>query len=165
MGVSDWVQLVSVGAVVVTLLLNVRQNREVIRQTGVATKQALAAAAAAKQASVQNLTNFSADFRGFIEAGPELLAWFLASRGIAVGTHQQNLLYMFLFSRMDLHEATFQSYFTQQLDADFWNGWSNTISTDVATAEFRVVWSAVQNQFSSAFATFVNAIIAEQDAR
>jgi hypothetical protein len=161
--VSDWVQLASMAAVLVALLLNFRQNREISRQTAAAFQQASVAAGAVKQASLHSLVGFSADFRAFTEAGPDLLAWFLESRRIPVGTHEKNLRYMFIFTRIDIHEAIFTAYAAGQLDAEVWQGWCSTMDADVAIAEFRTLWPVVHTMYSSTFQEFVDAMIAEQD--
>ena len=165
MKLADWLQVVSLAAVVVALLLNYRQARETARQAKEASKQVAISVSMSKQEAYRQLTNYGANFNAILfQSGDDLLSWFLSSRGIPVGSHEQNLRSMYMFVRMDVHESVYLSHQDSFLDDNAWGAWRRVVEADVSTPEFRAVWQAVAEHYVAAFGVFVDTMIREQDA-
>jgi hypothetical protein len=163
---SDLLQVVSLAAVVVALLFNYSQTREAANQAKEASRQVILSTSALKRGAYQELTGYGANFNIVLfNSGPDLLSWFLASRGIPASpqSHEENLRHMFMFVRMDVHESVFMSRTEQLLEDDVWEGWKNVIEADVATPEFRTVWTVAERFYAVRFAAFVNSLIRELD--
>ena len=164
MRLSDLLQVVSLAAVVVALLFNYGQTREAANQAKEASRQVIVSTSALKRGAYQELTGYAATFNSVLfNSGPDLLAWFLSSRGIPTSSHEQNLRHMYIFVRMDVHESVFMSRMEQLLEDDVWVGWKKVIEADAATPEFRTVWSVAEKFYAVRFATFVNTLIRELD--
>lgn len=164
MRLSDLLQVVSLAAVVVALLFNYNQTREAANQAKEASRQVILSTSALKRAAYQELTGYGASFNSVLfDSGPDLLSWFLSSRGVPASSqrHEENLRQMFMFVRMDVHESVFMSHMDQLLADDVWDGWKNVIGADVATPEFRTVWTVVEKFYAARFAAFVNSLIRE----
>lgn len=160
MGLSDFLQIVSLLAVVVALLLNYRQARETARQARETARQVELAAAALRQDSYRQLVTHGTSLHTAVLAGnPDLLNWFLSGRGVPTGPHEQNLRHMFMFWRMDSHEDVFRSHQQGQLAGDAWAGWRAVVEADAATTEFRTVWPHVRHQYTPDFAAFVDTLL------
>jgi hypothetical protein len=160
----DLLQVVSLAAVVVALLFNYGQTREAANQAKEASRQVVLSTSALKRGAYQELTGYAANFNSVLfTSGPDLLSWFLSSRGIPVSAHEENLRHMFIFVRMDVHESVFMSRMEQLLEDDVWVGWKNVIEADVATPEFRTVWTVAEKFYAVRFATFVNSLIRALD--
>jgi hypothetical protein len=160
MDVPGSLQIVSVLSVAVALFLNYRQARETARQAREATRQVELTAAALQQDSYRQLVTHGTSLHETLLAGnPELLDWFLATRGVPTGTHQENLRHMFMFWRMDSHEEIFRSHAAGQLPGDAWAAWRKVIEADAATAEFRTVWAEVRPQYTPDFGRFVDTVL------
>ncbi|MGC9671243.1 hypothetical protein ACNTMW_32450 [Planosporangium sp. 12N6] len=165
MKLADVLQIVSLGAVATALFLNYWQARETGRQASEASKQVQLSSSILQQESYRQLTTYGANFNTVLfGANKDLLDWFLSSRGIPVGSHDENLRHMFMYVRMDVHEAIFTSHQSGHLAENAWGAWKNVIETDVATTEFRTVWRAVESHYIDEFAAFVTALIHEEDA-
>jgi hypothetical protein len=162
---ADWLQTISLIAVVVALLLNYRQARETAKQATEASKQVAISVSVMRQDAYREVTNYGANFNSILfQSGDDLLSWFLSSRGVRTGSHEYNLRAMFMFVRMDVHESLFLSNQGTLLDEDAWNAWKNVIEADASTPEFRAVWQVVANHYVASFGDFVNSVIRTQDA-
>jgi hypothetical protein len=162
---ADWLQTISLGAVVVALLLNYRQARGTAKQAAEASKQVALSMSMMRQDAYRDVTNYGANFNTILfQSGEDLLSWFLSSRGIRAGSHEDNLRFMFMFVRMDVHESVFLSYQGSLLEPDAWNAWKQVVEADVSTPEFRSVWRVVANHYIASFQEFVGSVIREQDA-
>jgi hypothetical protein len=159
---SDLLQIVSLAAVVVALLFNYNQTREAANQAKEASRQVIVSTSALKRGAYQELTGYGANFNSVLfTSGPDLVSWFLSSRGIPVSSHEQNLRHMFMFVRMDVHESVFMSRAEQLLADDVWAAWKNVLEADAKTPEFRTVWTVAEKFYAERFAAFVNALIHE----
>lgn len=169
MATSDWVQLVSLVAVVAALLLNARQNREVARQTRELTRQT-------QELTLQNsvfLTSMQqnaylamvtqpAELRiSFLKENPELLAWHLAARGYRPGGHTENLRRLYVLLRLDMHELNFVNHGEGLLTDDVWTGWSNVLKADFSEVEFREAWQVAKHLYAPSFVVFVDQLVGE----
>jgi hypothetical protein len=162
---ADWLQTISLGAVVVALLLNYRQARETANQATEASRQVAISISAMRQDAYREVTNYGANFNSILfQSGDDLLSWFLSSRGLRTSSHEYNLRLMFVFIRMDVHESLFLSSQSSLLDEEAWTAWKNVVEADVSTTEFRTVWRVVANQYVASFGEFVNSVIQRQDA-
>ncbi|GLW31522.1 hypothetical protein Areg01_44620 [Actinoplanes regularis] len=162
---ADVLQVISLIAVAVALFLNYRQARETARQAREAARQVELSTAALRQDSYRQLVTHGTSANQTLLAGnPGLLGWFLASRGVPTGTHEENLRHMFVFWRMDSHEEIFRSHAAGQLPGDAWQAWRNVIEADAALPEFGTVWSRVRPQYTRDFADFVDTLLPRRDA-
>jgi hypothetical protein len=157
MGPDEWIQVATLIAVAVALLLNVRQNREVALQTRELIRQNAAIAASLQQSAHQALINQPTNLRAaLLPDNPELLQWHLTSRGYPPGTHQQNLRRLYFMAKLEVHELNFVSYTDGLLADDIWVGWRNVMAADFADVEFRESWTAVKHLYAPSFVAFVD---------
>jgi hypothetical protein len=155
MEISDVVQTVSFVAAVIALLVSLRQNREMARQTA-------SALISLRQTTHQELVRYGADFTFEALAGdPELLAWFLAGRGFPSAGELENRKSLFLWVRLDMHEANYHAFRTGATTESVWLAWLPTMKLDFALPEFPRVWQAVREVFSADFAALVDRSISE----
>jgi hypothetical protein len=162
---ADWLQIISLLAVVVALLLNYRQARETAKQATEASKQVTVSTTMMRQDAYRQMTNYGANFNAILfQSGEDLLQWFLASRGIPTGTHEQNLRHMFMFVRMDVHESVYLSHKEDFLEDSAWEAWRQVLLADAATVEFRAVWRAACLHYVGDFRSYVDSIVAEPAA-
>jgi len=110
----------------------------------------------------EELVRYGADFTyEALAEDPELLAWFLASRGFRSNSVVENRKSLFLFVRLDLHEANYHAFLTGAVTEDAWLAWLPTMKLDLAMPEMPRVWNAVRGVFSATFVSLVDACIAE----
>ena len=157
MKLADWLQVLSLLAVAGSLCLAAVQTRAVAVQARETTRQTQFTGRELAQTAHLGLVGHSSDALTFlITDEPQLLDWFLASRGIPTGDAEHNKRLMFLFIRADIHEANYIGYVDGSLPADVWQGWVEVVDSDVATAEFRVIWPVVRRYYAARFVTFVD---------
>jgi hypothetical protein len=162
---ADSLQVLGLVAITIALFLNYKQARETGRQANEASKQVDLSTSIVNQEAYRQLTAYGANFNAMLfNASEDLLAWYLSSRNIPVGSHDANLRHLFIFVRMDVHEAVYLSHTSERLDKSAWSAWTKVIEADAATSEFRAVWQAVRHQYMSEFAAFVAILIEKQDA-
>jgi hypothetical protein len=162
MGISaaDLIQAISVVAVAVSVVLLALQNRSVARQTREAAKQTALATASLGNAAHQALVGRASDALTFlITDEPDLLRWFLRSRGIPDASADENKRRMFIFARIDVHEANFVAYLEGLLSEELWTGWRKVIEADAATPEFVTVWKAVHPFYSARFRELIRGVL------
>ena len=162
MNTSDWIQAATLGAVAIALLLNLRQNREVARQTQELTQQNSVFLRSTQQDAYRVMvTHPNAPRVSFLKDDPEMLAWHLESRGYQPGTYQQNLRRLYVLLRLDTHELNFISHAQGLLTDDVWTGWWNVLKADFTDAEFYEAWAAAKHFYAPSFVTFVDELIAD----
>jgi hypothetical protein len=155
---GDWIQAATLVAVAVALLLNVRQNREVARQTQELTLQNATIAASLQQSAHQAMISVpSANRAALLRDNPELLAWHMTLRGYPPGTYHQNLRRLFILSKLDVHELTFISYSDGLLAEDIWLGWRNVIAEDFTDPDFVESWATAKHLYAPSFVGYVDA--------
>jgi hypothetical protein len=156
MSLADWLQTLSLVIVAATVAITAWQSRHVAAQSREVTRQSALAATALGQAAHQTLVGHGAGYlSSMLSDEPDLLAWFLASRGLPTGDPEANKRYMILFQRLEVHETTYLSYVRGLLSEDVWRGWRRVIELDAATPEFTVVWPIVADTYSRRFGGFV----------
>ena len=164
MKLSDVLQVISVLAVAVALMFNYRQARETGRQANEAARQVQVSTSLLERDVDRQLDHHSTELlASFLTPNPRLLEWFLATRGIRTGTHDENLRQLFLFVRTDVHSFAFDSHRSAHLDDDSWTAWRNVIRLDFATPEFRELWPTIRDQYTADFVTFVDAELDRPD--
>ena len=162
MNTSDWIQAATLGAVAIALLLNLRQNREVARQTQELTQQNSVFLRSMQQDAYRVMVTHPTALRvSFLKDDPEMLAWHLESRGYQPGTYQQNLRRLYVLLRLDTHELNFISHAQGLLTDDVWTGWWNVLKADFTDAEFYEAWAAAKHFYAPSFVTFVDELIAD----
>ncbi|MBG0562970.1 hypothetical protein [Actinoplanes aureus] len=165
MDLSDALQTFSLAAVAVALLLNYRQARATGMQAAETAKQVQISSSLLKQEVARNLDHYATEFNvPFLVSDERLLAWFLGTRGIPIGSHTENLRSLFLFNRIDVHASTYAGYRSRLLEEDVWNGWRRVVELDVATPEFQVLWPHVRDQYSSQVVELIETVLREQRA-
>jgi hypothetical protein len=97
-----------------------------------------------------------------ITSEPDLLAWFLESRGIPPGSAETNKRYLLMYLRMEVHEASYLAHLDGSLSDDVWSGWRRVIELDSATPEFLAIWPVVRDSYSARFGQYVNETIARR---
>ena len=162
MGAVDLLQTISLAAVAITLALSAIQNRHVAKQTWETVRQNTLAHSALSRSAHQGLVDQGTHYLGVLLTSeqPELLAWFLTSRGIPPSTSEINRRYLFLYLRMDVHETTYLAHQDGALPEGVWEGWRQVIALDGATAEFGVLWPIVRSAYSAPFVSFVDELVA-----
>lgn len=151
-------------SVVIALLFGYRQNREAARQTSEASRQVEMSLSTLRQGAYRQVASYGADFHTILfTSGPDLVEWFLSSRGIAIESPEENLRRMFMFVRMDIHESIYFTYLANLLEDDIWNGWRQAVESDVATPQFRIVWGSAKKYYSVRFGEFIDLVINKQD--
>ena len=164
MSASVVLQSVSFLIAAIALMFSLWQARSAAGQSRQAAKQAAAAAYAVKQVSAQTLLHHGTDFafQG-LTGNPQLLAWFLASRGIPADTHDRNQRYLFVWVRLDVHEASYRAAGRNALDREEWEEWLRTIEMDVRLPEFPTVWKSVKNLYSPRFVQLIDVMLTGVD--
>lgn len=164
MRLSDVVQIVSVIAVATALIFNYRQARETGRQANETARQVQVSTSILKHDAGRQLTDYETEMLiSYLTPHPTLLEWFLRTRGLSVGTHDENLRQLFIFIRTDVHAFAFRGHRSGQLDDQAWTAWLNVITLDFATPEFRALWPVVCDQYPSEFSHFVEAVLDRRD--
>lgn len=158
MNLGDVVQVISLLAVIMALLLSVWQNREAARQSA-------SALASLRQATHEELVRYGADFTydALIRDG-ELLAWFLASRGFTPSGEVENRKRLFLWVRLDMHEANYHAFRIGAITEDVWQDWLPSVVLDLAMPEAPEVWKTVRSVFSAKFVVLVDDVLAARAA-
>ncbi|WP_328475121.1 hypothetical protein OHA21_17575 [Actinoplanes sp. NBC_00393] len=165
MKLSDVLQIISVLAVAVALMFNYRQARETGRQASEAARQVQVSTSILKRDVDRQLEHYSTEMlASFLTPDPKLLEWFLATRGISAGTHEENVRRLFLFVRTDVHAFAYGSHRSDQLAEESWTAWLKVIQLDFATPEFQALWPAIRDQYTADFAAFVDAVLARPAA-
>jgi hypothetical protein len=161
---EDWLQLASLATVTVALFFSYKQTRDLSQQSSETAKQAAASASALQHSAHRQLSLFGADSHEYLFATqPGVLSWFLASRGIPLGSHEDNLRSSFMFQRLDVHESAFLWKMNGILSDDIWGGWQAVVVADAATPQFRKVWRAVRQQYARAFTEYIDTLVAIHD--
>jgi hypothetical protein len=151
---GDLVQTITLVTVAITIALSARQSREAARQS------ALAHNALGQSAHQTMVGHGAAYLASMMTDEPELIAWFLATRGIPPASAVTNKRYMLMFLRMDAHEATYLAYLDGSLQPDVWAGWRRVIELDAQTPEFRTVWRVVSDSYSRRFVELLDRMLA-----
>jgi hypothetical protein len=150
---GDWIQVATLVAVAVALLLNVRQIQELTRQNS-------AIVASLRQSAYHVMVTDSPALRvSFLKDNPQVLAWHMATRGFTSGTHEQNLQRLYILARLEAHELNFTSHKEGLLTDDVWAGWGNVVKMDIADADFRETWRIAKHMYAPSFVTFIDAQI------
>lgn len=150
---ADLVQTATLAIVAITVVISARQSREAARQSAFALN-------ALRQDAHQTMVGHSAGYLTTLLTGePELLSWFLKSRGIPVVSDEINKRHMLMFLRLDAHETTYLAYLDGSLPEDIWSGWHRVIELDAQTPEFRAIWRVVEDTYSARFAALIDDMV------
>jgi hypothetical protein len=164
MSAGDWFQALTLVAVAVALLLNVRQNREVARQTQELTRQNTVILGSMQQNAYQAMLTYPTALRvSFLKDNPELLAWHLTSRGVPATTYEHDLRRLYIILKLETHEMCFVSHAQGLLTDDVWAGWWNVVNTDLMDPDFQETWLSVRHFFAPSFAAFVDGLIRDRE--
>ena len=151
----DWLQLASILLVVVALALNVLQLREVSNQSH-------AQASALNQLAYGGVANLASDPRFLLFPNdPELLTWYLKSRGFKATTPSENKRRLYVMAKLIQHETNFVNHTAGLLTDESWAAWFNVLRADLAISEFREIWSSSRDIYAESFAAFVDSLVAD----
>jgi len=155
---SQIAQYVSLIGLIAALVISLGQSRA-------ATRQSTAATAALQQSSSHELVRYSADFPYMaLRDDPDLLAWFLETRGFPAGDAVTNKRYHFLFVRLDIHSGIHDAYRDGLLSEAAWNDWLRSMRLDLVTPEGRLVWRTTADLYSPAFRAQVEKVLPDPPA-
>jgi hypothetical protein len=159
------VQTVTLVAAFGALVISLWQGRAVVSQSREAAKQTASGLAALQRASYQELVRGGANFTfEALHQDPELLDWFLRSRGFRTGAGVENRKILFLFVRLDLHQANHVAYREGRLAEELWQEWLTTLRLDLAIREFAPVWEVARALYTPGFTSLVDNEIDRQPA-
>lgn len=92
---------------------------------------------------------------------PELLRWYLTSRGIQAKEDVDNKIALFIILKLDYYENLYLQVKQGNITRDAWSGWEKTMKTDFQEAAFKEIWSKVNSLYASSFRSFVNTELIE----
>jgi hypothetical protein len=162
MNSGDWIQAATLVSVAVALLLNVRQNREIARQTKEMNRQNTVVLGSLQQSAYHAMLTQPTALRvSFLKDNPALLEWHMTGRGYPPGTYEQNLRRLYIMLKLETHEMCFISHIDGLLTDEVWTGWSNVVRTDLADVEFQETWALARNFYAPSFVAFVDGLITE----
>lgn len=165
MSVSDVVQVISLLAVSCALLLSFRQNREIAKQTQEATKQAATASSSVRRESYQGMMGHVLDFTyNAMVRDPDLLSWFLASRGFPGVDESERCKYLFLWMRLGMHQSHYFEWAEGLISEEVWLYWRRAVQFDVESPEFEAVWKTVGDTFTGGFVKCIDELRAAYSA-
>jgi hypothetical protein len=131
------IQILSNIAVIATIILILFQVREASRQTRRLEKTL-------EFSSYERMIQYHTESRvNFLLPNPELLRWFLQTRGIDSGNEIDNKIKLYILVKIDVHEYMFLQHSEGTLGAEPWGGWENVLKRDFSLNEFRGIWPAV----------------------
>jgi hypothetical protein len=149
----DWLQLVSALLVAAALALNALQLREIARQSH-------AQSSSLSQLAYGGVSDLTSDPRFILfPKDPDLLAWYLASRGFKATTHSENMRRLYVMAKLIQHETNFVNYSNGFLAHESWAAWTNVLRADLGVAEFQEIWQASRDVYVDSFAVLVDSII------
>jgi hypothetical protein len=157
---TDIFQVISLAVVAIALFLTVWQNRQLAKQTAETARQASFAAAAVRQASYQEATRRGVDFTtAAIGQDPDLLAWFLESRGFLTSSATENRRRLYIWTRIDIHEMVYLERLEGLTPDNVWVGWRRALELDATTIAFAEVWGVVKSHYATDFAAHVDQLL------
>jgi len=153
MRASDIVSVVSLLVISSALFLNFLQVRELTKQTQEIAKQALISSFSARQGSYQGMMNHVLDFTyNAMVRDPDLLSWFLDSRGFPNVSESERCKYLFLWMVRQTEARRAEGIIAEPV----WLYWRRAVQYDVETPEFETVWQTVGDTFTSGFVDCIN---------
>lgn len=165
MKLSDTLQIISLLAVVIALLLNYRQARETGRQAQETARQVQISNLALRHESYrQTFTNNGSVKDAILLQNPALLEWYLTTRSIPPGSHDDNLRMLYIYRQLDVHESAFMACTADALPSGAWTAWLEVIRTDIAIAEFESVWLCRRSSYVAEFAALIDGLRQDRDA-
>lgn len=87
---------------------------------------------------------------------PELLAWYLTSRGIPTSTELENELRLYAVLKYDFHESLFLRHHEKVLSDDAWRGWLNVLAADLRLPPFQETWPHISAFYAPRFTDFID---------
>lgn len=150
--VNALAQLVAVIFVAVTVFLTRQQLKESTRQTR-NLEETL------RTSVYQDIIRSSRELWVAFFEDPELLNWYLESRGIQVQDISENKIRLFTALKLDYYENLYLQYIQANIDEDVWAGWRNAIRADLKDRVFQEVWMKMEQLYAPSFQEFINAIL------
>ena len=147
---SDWIQIIAAAFVFLALVLNILQLRQATRQSAAflrSLEQGAYGALVNKNLETK-MTHFLVD--------PELLAWFLSTRGYLSTSFEENKRRLYVLVELESHESNFLSHVNGLLADEVWAAWKTVMEHGFATDEYREMWPVARKFYAVSFVTFVD---------
>jgi hypothetical protein len=144
-------QVISSIAIVVALIVNDYQVRQALRQTNVMQHETFGALI---ESSIDQWSTYLLD-------RPELLRWFLRTRGYRASTHEENQRRLFALAKLNIHEGVLQ-HLLQGVREESWIAWLNVLRADLRVDIYLDVWPNGKRFYDVGFARHVDALLQEQ---
>ncbi|GIF20595.1 hypothetical protein BJ973_001499 [Actinoplanes tereljensis] len=166
MNVADWAQTLSLPLVALALFASAVQTRAMVQQTRFSATQSRHVADSLAQNAQIALTRNQTDHRAeFFRDDPELLEWYLSSRGYPTSAYENNKRSLYVLTRMDIHQLNFLNYESGFLANEFWGAWKNVVVTDLEIPEFADLWPTVRTFYAPGFVAFCDSVLAARAAK
>ena len=154
----DWIQIASVALVLASLAVGLSQLREIAAQSR-------AMGASLHQLAYGGVSNLATDPRlMLLPDDPELLSWFLRSKGFKATTPTENKRRLYVMAKLIQHETNFLNHCSGHLSDESWIAWKNVLQADLKIPVFQEVWRSSREVYAGSFAALVDALL-DLDAR
>ena len=160
MRLIDLLQLISLIAVVVTLLVTLAQTRQVARQTRELSYQTKSLQGSLEQSIYQSVNSAHDEYRTMLmKDDRRMLSWYLSTRGYATSGHQANKRTLYVIIKLETHEGLYLSYADGILRQSVWEAWEEVLKADLKIPHFRSTWPAAKRFYAKPFADFVDELM------
>jgi hypothetical protein len=150
MSFSDIIQLITTIFVGLALALGLWQGRQMLKQTIASSGQLFNEV---NYSLAQAHTNLRVVF---FQNDPELLAWYLESRGYGSSTPFENRKKLYALVKLDTHEEIHLGHRRGLLTEPMWRGWLQVLRTDLSVPVFADVWENGAKFYEASFQEVVN---------
>jgi hypothetical protein len=144
------IQLLSNIVVIFTIVFVWLQVRELSRQ---ADKLDKTLKFSSYERMMQHHTESSVNF---LLPNPELLRWFLQTRGIEPGDENQNKMKLYILVKIGVHEYAYLQHSEGTIGIEPWSGRRDVMKADFKLKEIREVWDAAKHFYAPSFRVFVD---------
>ena len=161
----DLLQLISLIAVVITLLVTLVQTRQVARQTRELAYQTKSLQGSLEQSIYQSVNSAHDEYRTMLmKDDRRMLSWYLSSRGYSISSLQENKRTLYVIIKLETHEGLYLSYMDGVLRLSVWEAWQEVLKADLKMPHFRSTWPAARQFYAKPFADFVDELMLNSSA-
>jgi hypothetical protein len=157
MNIPDFIEAGSTVVLSAALFVSLRQTRLIAKQSNEIAKQTTALASSMRRDTHKGMVQQVSQYTDTAMArDPDLLKWFLESRGFPLGTPTENNKHFFLWVRLGIHQSHYFEHIEGLVNEEIWDYWCATIKLDIASPGFNLVWPIVQHTYAPGFIAFIN---------
>jgi hypothetical protein len=149
MTLSAFAQIVSSAAIILALVFNGYQVRQVLRQTNFMQYDVFGSL----------VETFTDQWIAFFLERPSLLAWFLRTRGYETSTFEENQRRLYALAKLNVHEGIFLQRIIRGLRQESWTAWTNVLKADLELDVFREVWPNGRRFYDTGFVRHVDRLL------